>query len=46
MIKEAYITLNLDGTDFYIDHFSFIVNSLNSNDYKMEEGIINYAKSK
>lgn len=46
MIKEAYITLNLDGTDFYIDHFNFIMNSLNSLDYKMEEGIINYAKSK
>ena len=47
MIKEAYITLNLDGEDFYIDHFNFINNFINYNDYKelLEEGEINYAKS-
>ncbi len=45
MIKEAYITLNLDGIDYYIDHFSYISNVLDYKDYSdlLEEGAISYA---
>lgn len=45
MIKETYITLSLDDTLFYIDHFSFISNALDYHDYKdlLEEGNIIYA---
>ena len=47
MIKESYITLNLDGIDYYIDHFSYISNALNLKDYESlkEEGKISYVKS-
>ncbi len=47
MIKESYVTLNLDGIDFYIDNLSFISNFLDINDYKniKEEGKIFYAES-
>lgn len=45
MIKEAYITLNLDETDFYIDHFSYISNILDYKDYSdlISEGEVSYA---
>ena len=45
MIKEAYITLKLDGINYYIDHFSFITNYLDYKDYMniISEGEISYA---
>ena len=33
ILKESYITLSLDGKDYYIDNFSYLVNELNPNDY-------------
>jgi len=33
ILKESYITLSLDGKDYYIDNFSYLVNELDPNDY-------------
>ena len=44
IIKAAFVTLNIDNANYYIDYFPFIANILDLNDYKnyMKEGIIKY----
>ena len=44
LIKESFITLNIDDTNYYLDNFPFITNILDLDDYKnyIKEGKISY----
>lgn len=47
ILKDSYITLTLDGKDYYIDNFSYLVNELSPSDYPKttSKGEITYARA-